>query len=126
MVKTLLIYCLAAAAEIAGCFSFWAWLKLHKSPLWTLPGILCLILFAFLLTRVDVTAAGRTYAAYGAIYIAASIIWLWLVERQTPGQMGPGRFGDLSGRRRRHSFWAQISELRGYARPVCTSGITTP
>ncbi len=84
MMKTLFIYCLAAVAEIAGCFSFWAWLKMHKSPLWTLPGVLSLILFAYLLTLIDSSVAGRTYAAYGAIYIACSIIWLWLVERQSP------------------------------------------
>lgn len=84
MSKTLLIYCLAAIAEIAGCFSFWAWLKLHRSPLWTLPGIVSLILFAYLLTLVDSSVAGRTYAAYGAIYIASSIFWLWIVEHQTP------------------------------------------
>lgn len=84
MSKTLLIYCLAAIAEIAGCFSFWAWLKLHRSPLWTAPGILSLILFAYLLTLVDSAAAGRTYAAYGAIYIASSLMWLWLAERQRP------------------------------------------
>ena len=82
--KTLLIYGLAAIFEIAGCFSFWAWLKLHKSPLWTAPGMLSLALFAYLLTLVDSSQAGRTYAAYGAIYIASSMAWLWLVERQTP------------------------------------------
>lgn len=84
MSKTLLIYCPAAIAEIAGCFSFWAWLKLHRSPLWTIPGIASLILFAYLLTLVDSPLAGRTYAAYGAIYIASSLMWLWLVEHQAP------------------------------------------
>lgn len=90
MSKTLLIYCLAALAEIAGCFSFWAWLKLHKSPLWTTAGIASLVLFAYLLTLVDSPLAGRTYAAYGAIYIASSILWLWLVERQTPDRWDLG------------------------------------
>jgi small multidrug resistance family-3 protein len=82
--KTLLIYGFAAIFEIAGCFSFWAWLKLHKSAWWLAPGIVSLILFAYLLTLVDSPAAGRTYAAYGAIYIASSLIWLWLVEHQRP------------------------------------------
>ncbi|MBA8879486.1 drug/metabolite transporter superfamily protein YnfA [Phyllobacterium myrsinacearum] len=40
----------AAIAEIAGCFAFWAWLGMGKSPLWILPGILSLVLFAYLLT----------------------------------------------------------------------------
>jgi small multidrug resistance family-3 protein len=82
--KTFLIYGFAAVFEIAGCFSVWAWLKLHRSPLWLAPGAVSLALFAYLLTLVDATAAGRTYAAYGAIYIASSILWLWAVEHQRP------------------------------------------
>lgn len=79
-----LIYVLAALAEIGGCFAFWAWLKLGRSPLWLAPGMLSLALFAYLLTRVDSAAAGRAYAAYGGVYITASIAWLWLVEGKVP------------------------------------------
>ncbi len=75
---------LAAVFEIAGCFAFWAWVRLGKSAFWTLPGLLSLVLFALLLTRVESDAAGRAYAAYGGVYIAASLLWLWLVERQSP------------------------------------------
>jgi small multidrug resistance family-3 protein len=77
-------YALAAIAEIAGCFAFWAWLKLDRSPLWLIPGVASLALFAYLLTRVDSDAAGRAYAAYGGVYIAAAILWLWLVEQKAP------------------------------------------
>lgn len=79
-----LLFAAAAVAEIAGCFAFWAWLRLDKSPMWLVPGIVCLLLFAWLLTIVDVPAAGRTYAAYGGIYIAASLIWLWVAEGIRP------------------------------------------
>jgi small multidrug resistance family-3 protein len=81
---TWLIYALAALAEIAGCFAFWAWIRLDRSPFWLLPGMLSLALFAYLLTRADSEAAGRAYAAYGGVYIVASILWLWLVEHRTP------------------------------------------
>lgn len=74
----------AAVAEIAGCFAFWAWLRLGKSPLWAIPGIAALVLFAYLLTRVDVEHAGRAYAAYGGVYIGASLLWLWLIEGARP------------------------------------------
>ena len=74
----------AAIAEIAGCFAFWAWLRLDKSPLWAILGIVSLILFALLLTRIDSAFAGRTYAAYGGVYIVASLVWLWLIEGQRP------------------------------------------
>jgi small multidrug resistance family-3 protein len=79
-----LIYAAAALAEIAGCFAFWAWLKLDKSPLWLAPGMVSLALVAWLLTFIPVGAAGRAYAAYGGVYIAASILWLWLIEGQRP------------------------------------------
>lgn len=77
-------YITAALAEIAGCFAFWAWLKLGKSIRWTVPGVLSLMLFAYLLTRIDSDFAGRAYAAYGGIYIAASLAWLWVLEGQRP------------------------------------------
>lgn len=40
--------------------------------------------FGWLLTLVDVSAAGRAYAAYGGIYITASLAWLWAVEGVRP------------------------------------------
>lgn len=43
-----------------------------------------LALFAFLLTLVDIQAAGRAYAAYGGVYVAASLVWLWVVEGVAP------------------------------------------
>ena len=82
--KTAGLYLLAAAAEIAGCFAFWAWLRLNASALWVLPGVACLCLFAYLLTIVESPFAGRAYAAYGGIYIAASLGWMWLIEKSPP------------------------------------------
>ena len=84
MLKSYVFYVLAAFAEIAGCYSFWAWLRLHK-PAWViLPGLLALTAFAYFLTKVDSDFAGRAYAAYGSIYIATSFVWLWLVENRVP------------------------------------------
>jgi small multidrug resistance family-3 protein len=79
-----IVYASAAVAEIAGCFAFWAWLKLDRSPVWLVPGMVSLALFAYLLTLIDSPAAGRAYAAYGGIYIAASLFWLWAVEGVPP------------------------------------------
>ena len=82
--STILVYLAAAIAEIAGCFAFWAWLRLDRSALWALPGTVSLVAFALLLTRVDSEAAGRAFAAYGGVYIVASLAWLWGVEGQRP------------------------------------------
>ena len=81
---TALAYIGAALAEIAGCFAFWAWLRLDKSPWWLVPGIASLCLFAYLLTLVEAEHAGRTYAAYGGVYIVAALLWLWVAESVQP------------------------------------------
>lgn len=80
----LAVFAAAALAEIAGCFAFWAWLKLDRSPLWLVPGIASLVAFAWLLTFVPSDFAGRAFAAYGGVYIAASLVWLWAVEGARP------------------------------------------
>ena len=82
--NSLLWYSIAALGEIGGCFAFWAWLRMGRSVLWTLPGGVSLVLFAMALTRVDSAVAGRAYAAYGGIYILSSLIWLWVVEGTRP------------------------------------------
>ena len=78
------VYVGAALAEIAGCFAFWAWLRLDQSPWWTVPGVLSLVVFAALLTLIESPFAGRAYAAYGGIYILSSLLWLWAMEGQRP------------------------------------------
>jgi len=74
----------AALMEIGGCFAFWAWLRLGQSPLWLIPGMAALALFAYLLTLVDSPLAGRAYAAYGGIYIASALVWGWAMEGHRP------------------------------------------
>ena len=79
-----LIYAGAALAEIVGCFAFWAWLRQGQSPIWLAAGIPSLIAFAWLLTLAPAEHAGRAYAAYGGVYIAGSLLWLWLAEGKAP------------------------------------------
>lgn len=78
------IFALTALLEIAGCFAFWAWARQGGSVLWLAPGVVSLMAFAWLLTRIDSDFAGRAYAAYGGIYIAASLLWLWGFEGARP------------------------------------------
>ena len=77
-------YIPAALAEIAGCFSFWAWLRMGKSAAWLVPGCLSLALFAWLLTLSPADNAGRSYATYGGVYILASLLWGWAIEGARP------------------------------------------
>ena len=91
MARNLLAFMVAAILEIAGCFAFWSWLRRGASPLVAVIGTMSLIGFGLTLTRIDTAFAGRAYAAYGGIYIAASLLWLWVVEHQRPTR------GDLLG-----------------------------
>ena len=78
------VYAATAFAEIAGCSAFWAWPRLGRSALRTTHGLVAVIVAAVLLTRIDSGFAGRTYAAYGGVYITASLAWLWVIEAQRP------------------------------------------
>jgi small multidrug resistance family-3 protein len=82
-VTTLLLFVVTAVAEIIGCYLPYLWLK-DRAPLWVLvPAAASLAAFVWLLSLHPV-AAGRTYAAYGGVYVATALIWLWLVEGVRP------------------------------------------
>lgn len=84
MSVNLAVFALAAFFEIAGCFAFWLWVRRGATSFVVVLGVASLVGFALALTRVDSVFAGRAYAAYGGIYIAASLVWLWVVEGQSP------------------------------------------
>lgn len=81
--KTFLLFVATALAEIIGCYLPWLWLNRGGSPWLVVPAALSLALFAWLLT-LHPTAAGRVYAAYGGVYVAIAILWLWGVDGVRP------------------------------------------
>ena len=84
LVPALAIYLAAAFFELAGSYALWSVIRLGRSPLWLLAGVVALVLFAGLLTQIGFDASGRAYAAYGGVYILASLVWLWKVDSQSP------------------------------------------
>lgn len=79
LLTTTLLFVATAIAEIVGCYLPLLWLK-GRAPLWVLvPAALSLTLFVWLLTLHPI-AAGRVYAAYGGVYVATALTWLWLVQ----------------------------------------------
>lgn len=78
-IRVSLLFAVTAVAEIVGCYLPWLVLRQGKHPLLLLPGMLSLAVFAWLLT-LHPSAAGRTYAAYGGMYIVVALAWLRLVE----------------------------------------------
>jgi small multidrug resistance family-3 protein len=85
LAKTFALFAVTAIAEILGCYLAYLWLRLGKSVWLLAPAAASLALFAFLLT-LHPAAAGRTYAAYGCVYVAAAIVWLWLIEGLQPSR----------------------------------------
>ena len=83
MISNLGIFFLAAFFEIFGCFAFWLYFRLERTPWWIALGVISLSIFAYVLTKIDLEQAGRIYAIYGGIYIVAALIWLVLVEKES-------------------------------------------
>ena len=79
IIKTFLLFVLTALAEIVGCYLPYLWLKENGSPWLLVPAAASLAAFAWLLS-LHPTAAGRVYAAYGGVYIAVALLWLWKVD----------------------------------------------
>ncbi|MDP3813322.1 MAG: YnfA family protein [Hydrogenophaga sp.] len=82
--KTLLLYLVTAIAEIVGCYLTLLWLRGQGSGWWLLPtAALSLATFAWLLT-LHAAPSGRVYAAYGGVYVAVALGWLWSVDGVRP------------------------------------------
>lgn len=79
LTKLALLFAITAVTEIVGCYLPWLVLKEGRSAWLLLPAAVSLALFAWLLTW-HPTAAGRTYAAYGGMYIAIALLWLHYID----------------------------------------------
>jgi small multidrug resistance family-3 protein len=83
ILTTTALFVTTAVAEIVGCYLPYLWLK-DRAPVWVLaPAAISLAVFVWLLTLHPI-AAGRVYAAYGGVYVATAIAWLWLVDGVRP------------------------------------------
>jgi small multidrug resistance family-3 protein len=85
VLRTTLLFVVTAIAELTGCYLPYLWLRKGGSPRLLVPAAASLALFAWLLT-LHPTASGRVYAAYGGVYVAAAIIWLWAIDGERPGR----------------------------------------
>jgi small multidrug resistance family-3 protein len=83
VLRTVGLFALTAMAEILGCYLPYLWLRRGQSAWLLVPAGLSLAAFAWLLT-LHPAAAGRVYAAYGGVYVAFALLWLWLVDGISP------------------------------------------
>lgn len=80
------LFVITAVMEIVGCFLPYLWLK-GKAGAWVLlPAAAALVAFVWLLS-LHPAASGRVYAAYGGVYVATAIVWLWLVDGIRPSAL---------------------------------------
>ncbi|MDQ0189179.1 small multidrug resistance family-3 protein [Alicyclobacillus cycloheptanicus] len=83
IVRAIFLFFLAGFAEIGGGYLIWQWLKNGK-PLWVgIIGAVIMILYGVLATRQEFSF-GRTYAAYGGIFIAMAVLWGWFIDKRFP------------------------------------------
>src|SRR3989304_8618936 len=83
VLATIGLFVATAIAEIIGCYLPYLWLQ-GRAPVWVLaPAAIALSLFVWLLT-LHPTDAGRVYAAYGGVYVATAVAWLWLIDGVRP------------------------------------------
>jgi small multidrug resistance family-3 protein len=79
------LFVITALAEIVGCYLPYLWLRQGRSAWLLVPAVASLGLFAWLLS-LHPTASGRTYAAYGGVYISVALVWLWQVDGIRPSR----------------------------------------
>ena len=73
--KTLLLFVVAAIAEIGGAWLIWQGVREHRGPVWVGAGIAALAAYGFVATLQDDANFGRILAAYGGIFVAGSLAW---------------------------------------------------
>ena len=85
LLRTAALFALTAVAEIVGCYLPWLVIKQGKPAWLLLPATAALAAFVWLLA-LHPSAAGRTYAAYGGMYVAVALLWLWVIDGIVPSR----------------------------------------
>lgn len=80
----MLALCVAAVFELTGCYGVWRWVREGGSFWSALGGLAALAAFGLVLARAPAPLAGRTFAAYGGVYLTAAFAWYILFDRARP------------------------------------------
>jgi len=82
--RSLLLFALAALAEIGGAWLIWQGWREHRGPWWIVAGIVALGVYGFVATFQPDPHFGRILAAYGGIFVAGSLAWGAIVDKYRP------------------------------------------
>ena len=80
---TLGIFFLAAVLEIGGGYLVWKWLRDHKGKILGFVGAIVLFTYGVVMT-LQPENFGKVYATYGGIFVVASIIWGYWIDKKKP------------------------------------------
>lgn len=83
LLKSAALFTIAAVAEIGGGYLMWRWLRHERGVAVGIAGAALLACYGALAT-LQSAPFGRTYAAYGGVFIAASLLWGWLADGIRP------------------------------------------
>jgi small multidrug resistance family-3 protein len=75
VIRSILLFLLAAVAEIGGAWLVWQGVREHRGLLWVGAGIVALGLYGFVATLQPEANFGRILAAYGGVFVAGSLAW---------------------------------------------------
>jgi small multidrug resistance family-3 protein len=84
VLRSVLLFLLAALAEIGGAWLVWQGVREHRGLLWTGAGVVALGLYGFVATLQPDANFGRILAAYGGVFVAGSLAWGMVVDGFRP------------------------------------------
>jgi len=84
VLRSIVLFAVAAVAEIGGAWLVWQGVREHRGVLWMGLGVIALGLYGFVATLQPDANFGRILAAYGGVFVAASLAWGMLVDGFRP------------------------------------------
>lgn len=82
--RSLVLFVVAAVAEIGGAWLVWQGVREHRGPAWVGAGLVALGIYGFVATLQPDANFGRILAAYGGIFVAGSLTWGVVVDGFRP------------------------------------------
>lgn len=82
--RSMVLFVLAALAEIGGCWLIWQGRREHRGLWWIAAGVIALGAYGFVATLQPDASFGRILAAYGGVFVAGSLAWGMVVDKYRP------------------------------------------
>ncbi|MEV6772022.1 YnfA family protein [Nocardia sp. NPDC051030] len=75
VLRSIVLFGLAAVAEIGGAWLIWQGVREHRGWGWMGAGVVALGVYGFVATLQPDANFGRILAAYGGVFVAGSLAW---------------------------------------------------